>query len=48
LNINFATDFCFWTELQMNGPQILGLGLAETPEVLNTFMVGNSQLSDVP
>jgi hypothetical protein len=41
LKINFAADFCFWTELRLNGTQLSGLGLAKTPEVLNTIMVGN-------
>jgi hypothetical protein len=40
--IDFAADFCFWTEQQLNGTQLLGLGLAETPKVPNTIMVGNS------
>jgi hypothetical protein len=40
--IDFAADFYFWTELQLNGTQLLGLGLAETPKVSNTIMVGNS------
>jgi hypothetical protein len=40
--IDFAADFCFWTELQLNGTQLLGLGLAKTLKVLNTIMVGNS------
>jgi hypothetical protein len=42
LKIDFAGDFCFWTELQLNGTQLLGLRLAETPKVPNTIMVGNS------
>jgi hypothetical protein len=29
-------------EVRLNGTQLLGLGLAETPEVVNTIMVGNS------
>jgi hypothetical protein len=28
LKIDFAADFCFWTELRLNGTQLLGLGLA--------------------
>jgi hypothetical protein len=40
--IDFAADFCFWTEQRLNGTQLLGLGLTETPKVPNTIMVGNS------
>jgi hypothetical protein len=40
--IDFAADFCFWTELQLNGTQILVLGLAKTLKVPNTIMVENS------
>jgi hypothetical protein len=40
--IDFAADFCFWTEQWMNGTQLLGPGLVETLKVLNTIMVGNS------
>jgi hypothetical protein len=40
--IDFAADFCFWTEQRLNETQPLGLGLAETLKVLNTIMVGNS------
>jgi hypothetical protein len=39
LKIDFAADFCFWTELRRNGTQLLGLGLAETPKVPNTITV---------
>jgi hypothetical protein len=42
LKINFAVDFCFWIELRLDGTQLLGLGLIETPEVPNTIMVANS------
>jgi hypothetical protein len=42
LKIDFTVDFCFWTELPLNGTQLLGLGLAKTLEVLNIIMVGNS------
>jgi hypothetical protein len=42
LKIDFAAEFCFWTEQRMNGTQLLGLGLAETPEVSNTITIGNS------
>jgi hypothetical protein len=42
LKIDFTADFCFWTELQLNGTQLLGLGLSKTLKVLNTIMVGNS------
>jgi hypothetical protein len=40
--INFVADFCFWTELWLNGTQLLGLGFAETLKVQNTIMVGNT------
>jgi hypothetical protein len=42
LKIDFATEFCFQTEQRLNGTQLLGLGLAETLEVLNTITVGDS------
>jgi hypothetical protein len=42
LKFDFATDFCFWTEQRLNGTQLLDLRLAETLDVLNTIMVGNS------
>jgi hypothetical protein len=42
LKIDFTADFCFWTELRLNGTQLLGLGLSKTLKVLNTIMVGNS------
>jgi hypothetical protein len=42
LKIDFAADFCFWTEQRLIGTQLLGLGLADTPKVPNTVMVGNS------
>jgi hypothetical protein len=42
LKIDFAADFCFWTKLRLNRTELLGLGLAETPEVLNTITVANS------
>jgi hypothetical protein len=42
LKIDFAADFCFWTEQRLIGTQLLGLGLAETLKVPNTIMVGNS------
>jgi hypothetical protein len=42
LKIDFAADFCFWTELHLNGTQLLGLGLVETTEVPNTIMVADS------
>jgi hypothetical protein len=42
LKIDFTADFCFWIKLQLNGTQLLGLGLAETPGVPNTIMVASS------
>jgi hypothetical protein len=41
LKIDFAADFCFWTEQQLNGTQLLGLGLAETLKVSNTITVAD-------
>jgi hypothetical protein len=41
LKIDFAADFCFWTESRLNGTQPLGLRLAETSKVPNTIMVGS-------
>jgi hypothetical protein len=38
--IDFAADFCFYTEQRLNGTQLLCLRLAETPKVPNTIMVG--------
>jgi hypothetical protein len=40
--IDFAVEFCFWTKQRLNETQLLGFGLAETPEVLNSITVGNS------
>jgi hypothetical protein len=48
LPIDVAAEFYSWTEQQQNGFSISSLRLAETPEVLNTILKGNSQLSDVP
>jgi hypothetical protein len=42
LKIDFAADFCFWTELQLNGTQPLDLRLTKTPKVPNTITVANS------
>jgi hypothetical protein len=42
LTIDVAAVFCFWTEQWRNGSSISRLGLAETPEVLNTVSEGNS------
>jgi hypothetical protein len=42
LTIDVAAVFCFWTEQRRNGSSISRLGLAETPEVLNTVSEGNS------
>jgi hypothetical protein len=42
LTIDIAAVFCFWTEQWRNGSSISRLGLAETPEVLNTILEGNS------
>jgi hypothetical protein len=42
LRINFAAEFCFWTEQQLKGTELLGLGMTKTLEVQNTIMVCNS------
>jgi hypothetical protein len=42
LKSDFAADFCFWTELRLDGTQLFGLGLAETLEAPNTITVANS------
>jgi hypothetical protein len=39
---NFSSEFCFWTKQRLNRTQLLGLGLTETLEVLNTITVGNT------
>jgi hypothetical protein len=40
--IDFAAEFCFWIEQQLNGNQLLGLGLAKTTEVPQTITLGKS------
>jgi hypothetical protein len=42
LTINVAAVFYFSTEQRRNGSSISRLGLAETPEVLNTILKGHS------
>jgi hypothetical protein len=42
LMIDVTAVFCFWTEQQRNGSSFSRLGLAETPDVLNTISEGNS------
>jgi hypothetical protein len=42
LMIDVTAEFCFWTEERQNGSSYLGFGLAKTPEVSNTKLVGNS------
>jgi hypothetical protein len=42
LKIDFAAEFCFWTEQRLNRTQLLRLRLAENPEVPNTITVGHS------
>jgi hypothetical protein len=42
LMIDVAAVFYFWTEQRRNRSSISRLGLAETPEVLNTILEGNS------
>jgi hypothetical protein len=46
MTIDVTVVFCFWTEQRRNGSSISRLELLETPEVLNTVLEGNSQLSD--
>jgi hypothetical protein len=41
LQIDFAAEFCFWTEQWLNGTELLSIGLAETPEVPSTIAVEN-------
>jgi hypothetical protein len=48
LTIDVAAEFCFWTEKWQNGSSVSSLGLAKTPEVSNTILVENSQLSNGP
>jgi hypothetical protein len=40
--IDVAAVLYFWIEQRRNGSSISRLGLAETPEVLNTISEGNS------
>jgi hypothetical protein len=42
LTIDVAAELCFWTEQRLNGSSHLGFPLAETLEVPNTQLVGNS------
>jgi hypothetical protein len=42
LTIDVAAVLYFWIEQRRNGSSISRLGLAETPEVLNTISEGNS------
>jgi hypothetical protein len=42
LTIDVTTEFCFWIEQRRNGSSIFCLGLAETPQVLNTISDDNS------
>jgi hypothetical protein len=46
LTIDVAVVFCFWIELRQKGSSISRLVLAESQEVLNTILEGNSPLSD--
>jgi hypothetical protein len=39
---DIAAEFCFWIERRLNGIQLLGFRLTETPEVPNTIMACNS------
>jgi hypothetical protein len=41
LTIDVAAEFCSWTEQRQNGTSISSLGLAETPEALNTISEEN-------
>jgi hypothetical protein len=40
--IDITAKFCSWTEQRWNGSSLFHLGLAETPEVLNTISNDNS------
>jgi hypothetical protein len=40
LMIDVTAEFCSWAEQQQNRFSISSLGLAETPEVLNTVLKG--------
>jgi hypothetical protein len=42
MKIDFAADFCLWTEQRLNETRLLGIGLAKTLEVPNTITVANS------
>jgi hypothetical protein len=42
LTINVAAESCSWVEQRQNGFSISSLGLAETLEVPNTVLKGNS------
>jgi hypothetical protein len=42
LTIDITAEFCFWTEQRLNKSSYLGFGLAKTPGVPNTKLVGNS------
>jgi hypothetical protein len=42
LTIDITAEFCFWTEQQRNGSSVSSLRLAETLDVPNTNLVGNS------
>jgi hypothetical protein len=42
LTIDIAAEFCSWIEQRQNESSISSLGLAETPEVLNTVSKDNS------
>jgi hypothetical protein len=42
LKFNFAGEFCFWIEQQLNRTQLLDLGLTKTLEVPNTIFIGNT------
>jgi hypothetical protein len=42
LTIGVAAEFCFRIEQWQNGSSHLGFGLAETLDILNTKLVGNS------
>jgi hypothetical protein len=48
LTIDIAVEFCTWTEQRHNRSSIFSLGFAETPEVPNTILEDNSQISDGP
>jgi hypothetical protein len=40
--IDVTAEFCFWMKQRLNGSYLLGTGLADTLDVPNTILVGNT------